>query len=151
MHKGMKDLEKSLPQVDGIIEVHDARIPHSGRNPQFYQRLVGGHKPHILLLNKTDLADPRYIDQSVKYIKSQQNNVEVMHTNLSAITLNDLTDIFGRLLKQIVESPRYTRNSVPEYNIIICGIPNVGKSTLSKAQVIQLQVFIIIYVSCPSQ
>ena len=132
MHKGMKDLEQSLSRVDGIIEVHDARIPHSGRNPQLYQRLVGGHKPHILLLNKSDLADPKYLDKSVEYIQLQQPNVEVVHTTLAKIELKELTNIFGRLLRQIVESPRYTRSSDPEYNIVICGIPNVGKSTLSK-------------------
>lgn len=132
MHKGMKDLEESLSRVDGIIEVHDARIPHSGRNPQFYQRLVGGHKPHILLLNKADLADPKYVDKSVKYIQSHQPNVEVVHTTLAKIELKELTNIFGRLLRQIVDSPRYTRTSSLEYNIVICGIPNVGKSTLSK-------------------
>lgn len=130
MHKGMKDLEESLSRVDGIIEVHDARIPHSGRNPQFYQRLVGGHKPHILLLNKADLADPKYLDKSVKYIQTHQPNVEVIHTTLAKIELKELTNIFGRLLRQIVDSPRYTRTSSLEYNIVICGIPNVGKSTL---------------------
>ena len=85
MHKGMKDLEQSLSRIDGIIEVHDARIPHSGRNPQLYQRLVGGHKPHVLLLNKSDLADPKYLDKSVEYIQLQQPNVEVVHNTLAKI------------------------------------------------------------------
>ena len=132
MHKGMKDLEESLSRVDGIIEVHDARIPHSGRNPQLYQRLVGGQKPHILLLNKSDLADPKYLNKSVEYVQSQQTNIEVIHTSLAKIELKELTTIFGRLLRQIVDSPRYTRGSTSEYNIVICGIPNVGKSTLRK-------------------
>jgi ribosome biogenesis GTPase A len=131
MHKGMKDLEESLSRVDGIIEVHDARIPHSGRNPQFYQRLVGGHKPHLLLLNKSDLADPNYLNKSIEYIQSQQSNTQVIHASLESIELKELTNIFGNLFQQIVELPRYSRSSTLEYNIIVCGIPNVGKSTFS--------------------
>lgn len=128
----MKDLEESLSRVDGIIEVHDARIPHSGRNPQFYQRLVGGHKPHVLLLNKADLADPTYADKSVQCIQSEQANIEVIHTSLATIDVKELNKIVARLFHQILENPRYSRGSTPEYNIVVCGIPNVGKSTLSK-------------------
>ena len=131
MHKGMKDLEESLSQVDGIIEVHDARIPHSGRNPHLYKRLVGGHKPHLLLLNKSDLADPNYLNKSIEFIQTEQPNTQVAHTSLASIDIKEMTNIFGRLLQQLVESPRYTRGSTPEYNIVVCGIPNVGKSTFS--------------------
>ncbi|CAF0725189.1 unnamed protein product [Rotaria sordida] len=129
MHKGMKDLEESLLRIDGIVELHDARIPHSGRNPELYKRLVGGHKPHVLILNKSDLADPNYLNKSIEYIQIEQPNTQVIHTNLMSIELKELTNIFGRLLQQIVESPRYTRSSTLEYNIVVCGIPNVGKST----------------------
>ncbi|CAF2469227.1 unnamed protein product [Rotaria sp. Silwood2] len=129
MHKGMKDLEESLLRIDGIVELHDARIPHSGRNPELYKRLVGGHKPHILILNKSDLADPNYLTKSIEYIQIEQPNTQVVHTNLMTIELKELTNIFGHLLQQIVESPRYTRSSTLEYNIVVCGIPNVGKST----------------------
>ncbi|CAF0733582.1 unnamed protein product [Rotaria sp. Silwood1] len=129
MHKGMKDLEESLLRIDGIVELHDARIPHSGRNPELYKRLVGGHKPHILILNKSDLADSNYLNKSVEYIQIEQPNTQVVHTNLMTIEIKELTNIFGRLLQQIIESPRYTRSSTLEYNIVVCGIPNVGKST----------------------
>ncbi|CAF1202203.1 unnamed protein product [Adineta ricciae] len=129
MHKGMKDLEQSLPRVDGIIEIHDARIPHSGRNPQFYQRLIAGHKPHILILNKSDMADPKYLNKSIEYIQTEQPNVQVVQTSLTSIDLKEMTKMFGHLLQQIVEMPRYSRSSKSEYNIIVCGIPNVGKST----------------------
>ncbi|CAF2999126.1 unnamed protein product [Rotaria socialis] len=129
MHKGMKDLEESLLRTDGIIEVHDARVPHSGRNSELYKRLVGGHKPHLLILNKSDLADPHYVNKSMEYIQIEQPNTQVVHTSLMSIDMKELTNLFGRLLQQIVESPRYTRRSSIEYNIVVCGIPNVGKST----------------------
>lgn len=131
MHRGMKDLEESLFRTDGIVEIHDARIPHSGRNSELYKRLVGGHKPHILILNKSDLADPVYLNKSIEYIQTEQPNIQVVHTSLMSIDVKYLTNIFGRLIQQIVESPRYTRSSTLEYNIVVCGIPNVGKSTFS--------------------
>lgn len=55
MAKGLKKMKSSLKLVDCIIEVHDARIPLSGRNPLFQETL--GLKPHLLVLNKMDLAD----------------------------------------------------------------------------------------------
>lgn len=48
-------MQSSLKLVDCVIEVHDARIPLSGRNPLFQELL--GLKPHLLVLNKMDLAD----------------------------------------------------------------------------------------------
>lgn len=47
-------MQAKLRSVDCILELHDARIPFSGRNPNFAQSLVGD-KPHILVLNKVDL------------------------------------------------------------------------------------------------
>ncbi|CAF0999758.1 unnamed protein product [Didymodactylos carnosus] len=130
MTKGMRDLEETLIKVDGIIEVHDARIPHSGRNPNFYKRLVGGHKPHLLLLNKADLADKQYHQKSIDYIKQEHPNVEVSLTSFESITAQELSKLFVNLIEQIVEVPRFTRQLNAEYQIIVCGIPNVGKSTL---------------------
>lgn len=143
MHKGIKDLEQSLSRIDGIIEIHDARVPHSGRNTQLYKRLVAGYKPHLLILNKSDLADPNYLTKSVKYLQSEQSNTQVVHTSLSSIQLPELTKMFGGLLEQIVDLPRYTRTSMPEYNIVVCGIPNVGKSTFSKRVSITLSIRIL--------
>ncbi|KAK1886236.1 Mitochondrial ribosome-associated GTPase 1 [Dissostichus eleginoides] len=55
MAKGLKQMRANLKSVDCIIEIHDARIPFSGRNPAFQETL--DVKPHVLILNKMDLAD----------------------------------------------------------------------------------------------
>lgn len=55
MAKGLKQMRANLKSVDCIIEIHDARIPFSGRNPVFQDTLSA--KPHLLILNKMDLAD----------------------------------------------------------------------------------------------
>lgn len=55
MSKGMKKMQSRLAKVDCILEVHDARIPFSGRNSTFYNKLTAV-RPHILVLNKSDLV-----------------------------------------------------------------------------------------------
>lgn len=52
MMKAMKKLRRNFQKYDIIVEIHDARIPFSGRNPQFYSVFKG--KPYILLLSKID-------------------------------------------------------------------------------------------------
>lgn len=56
MGKGLKQMQQKLKTVDCIIEVHDARIPFSGRNPEFHYSLTSA-KPSILVLNKKDLIE----------------------------------------------------------------------------------------------
>lgn len=52
----MKKMEAKLRSVDLILEVHDARIALTGRNPEFYQKFYA-IRPHILILNKMDLIN----------------------------------------------------------------------------------------------
>ena len=54
MNKGLKQMQQKLRLIDCVIEVHDARIPISGRNADF-KFTISGVKPHILVLNKFDL------------------------------------------------------------------------------------------------
>lgn len=70
MGKGMKQIQQKLKSVDCIVEVHDARIPTSGRNVQF-QYTVGRVKPHLLVLNKKDLADTSRKDDVSAMLKNQ--------------------------------------------------------------------------------
>lgn len=59
MRKGINDIGRTLKRTDCIIEVHDARIPFSGRNISLIKRLVSA-KPIILILNKADLLSKQY-------------------------------------------------------------------------------------------
>ena len=59
MVKGLRQMQHSLQKTDCIIEVHDARVPMSGRNRNFKNSLTG-NRPHILVLNKQDLAFGKY-------------------------------------------------------------------------------------------
>ena len=55
MIKGLRQMRKALIETDCVVEVHDARIPLTGRNINF-QHDITGNKPHILVLNKKDLV-----------------------------------------------------------------------------------------------
>ena len=55
MNRGMRKMQARLSRVDCFLEIHDARIPFSGRNPNFYTKLTA-IRPHILVFNKMDLV-----------------------------------------------------------------------------------------------
>ncbi|HIA08403.1 MAG TPA: ribosome biogenesis GTPase YlqF [Chromatiaceae bacterium] len=120
MHKANKAFKEALPQVDLIIEILDARIPHSSENPLLAE--LRGDKPCIKVLNKSDLADPDNIrlwqdsldrEQNVKTLALSQNHPE---------RIQKLTDLCHKMVPH--------RSKVRLVKAIIAGIPNVGKSTL---------------------
>lgn len=61
MTKAQRMIEDSIKQVDAVCEILDARIPNSSRNPDI-DRLASG-KPRLIILNRTDLADPKITAQ----------------------------------------------------------------------------------------
>ncbi|XP_005671642.1 mitochondrial ribosome-associated GTPase 1 isoform X1 [Sus scrofa] len=69
MAKGLRKMQSSLKLVDCILEVHDARIPLSGRNPLFQETL--GLKPHLLVLNKMDLADLKEQQKIMQHLERE--------------------------------------------------------------------------------
>ena len=73
-------MQQKLRSVDGIIEVHDARIPFSGRNPLFDVKLASV-RPHLFVLNKVDLADLSRKNEIITRLKYEGVS-EVMLTNL---------------------------------------------------------------------
>lgn len=78
MDKGMKQMQHKLRSVDCIIEVHDARVPLSGRNLEFKYRVLG-IKPHILALNKSDLIEKKHVPRIKERLKD--NCPHVLFTN----------------------------------------------------------------------
>ena len=120
-------IQKNLKLVDVVVELLDARIPISSRNPQI-DELVG-HKPRVVLLNKYDLCDQRVLKDWIAYYKAK---------GIVAIPINSITgDGVKDLLKQIkVETKPLVdkmkaQGRVPRaIRMMIVGIPNVGKSSL---------------------
>ena len=61
MAKAKRQIQEQLKLVDVVIEVVDARLPESSRNPELNQLIQ--HKDHLIILNKSDLADPQVTKQ----------------------------------------------------------------------------------------
>ncbi|XP_077879847.1 mitochondrial ribosome-associated GTPase 1 isoform X7 [Ictidomys tridecemlineatus] len=125
MAKGLKKMQSSLKLVDCVVEVHDARIPLSGRNPLFQETL--GLKPHLLVLNKMDLADlteQRKIQQHL----AGEGLKHVIFTN--CIKDENIKQIIPKVIELVGSSYRYHRSENLDYCILVVGVPNVGKSSL---------------------
>ena len=69
MTRTRRQMAVSLKQVDAVCEVVDARIPQVSRNPDMDE--IAGSKPRILILNRTDLADPEETKQWVAFYRSK--------------------------------------------------------------------------------
>jgi ribosome biogenesis GTPase A len=121
MHKAQKEIRQLVPEVDLVIEVLDARLPYSSQNPLLQK--LRGQTPSIKLLNKSDLADPE-LNQA--WINELQTDPTV---KAYAVHTGDTS-----LVKQIPQwcldwFPHREVNKKP-IQVMIMGIPNVGKSTL---------------------
>lgn len=132
MYRGLKDMQNLLPQVDCFVEVHDARIPFSGRNTDFRSMLTA-IKPHILVLNKVDLIDPRYKHAITEKIKAQRQVNHVIFSDCSGYKQKEglgYDEVLPNAVRLIKSTERYNRSEEMDYNIMIIGIPNCGKSSL---------------------
>lgn len=127
MNKARNQLEDKLNLIDVIVEVLDARIPQSSRNPMI-EKLVG-NKPHLIILNKADLADP--VITKLWQKKLQQPNKFVMA--LDSLH-NTKMDALIRLIKKAAlnKTEKMAEKGVahPTIRIALAGIPNCGKSTI---------------------
>lgn len=132
MYVGLQAMIGKLNTVDCVVEVHDARIPFTGRNTEFKKHL-GLIKPHVLMLNKSDLADLSRWKEIEERLK-RQGDENVLLTNLSGHDMTMAARGYNRLLEMVVDvinkSDRFNRTGTSHYKIMIAGVPNVGKSTL---------------------
>ena len=131
MAKGFGQMQRKLKSLDCIIEVHDARIPLSGRNPVFENRLTAV-KPHILLMNKVDMIEPKDRNDIKRYYK-EQGWENVLFTNCKNPESKAIKNIIPTVTKVIKDSVRYNRSEEVTFQLMVIGIPNVGKSSLINA------------------
>ncbi|XP_035520070.1 mitochondrial ribosome-associated GTPase 1 isoform X1 [Morone saxatilis] len=127
MAKGLKQMKANLKSVDCIIEIHDARIPFSGRNPVFQENL--DVKPHLLILNKMDLAD---LSSKQRILTTLQNNGvrNVIFTDCLKQRDDNIKELVPMVVDIIGKEPRFNRYENRNYCLMVIGVPNVGKSSL---------------------
>ncbi len=121
MRKTNKLLLENIKVVDICIEILDARIPISSRNPLVEEIIY--QKPTLIILNKADLADENLLQKYEKLLKEEGHYVLSISANnpkIKNIVIKKCKEIFNRELK---DGRRGIRT-------LITGIPNVGKSTL---------------------
>lgn len=126
--KKTKDLiEANLKLVDVVIELLDARIPISSRNPQFDQLV--GHKKRVVALNKYDLADPIRTKMWIKYYADL--GIKAIPINsLSGDGVTELINEAKNSCTDVIEKAQRQGRLVRPIRAMIVGIPNVGKSSL---------------------
>lgn len=122
-------MQQKLKSVDLVIEVHDARIPFSGRNEEF-KYTVTGLKPHILVLNKKDLINRTWYSSIAHQLKEDERLEHVLFTNCKDQSCAGIRRLMPLAKKLIADSDRFNRENEKEFCMMVIGVPNVGKSSI---------------------
>lgn len=120
MHKARKEIAEIMPQVDVIIEILDARIPFSSENPLVPE--LRGDTPVLKILNKSDLADPVQTQKWLEHLEQERGIKAIAVTSQDTKQIKDLLNVISDMVPHRVSQDKQLR-------ALICGIPNVGKST----------------------
>ena len=127
MTKAKRMMQENMKLIDIMIELVDARIPLSSRNPDIDQ--LAANKSRLILLNKTDMADERVTAQWEEYFK--EKGFYVARTNArSGKGVKGTQAIVMDACKEKLERDRKRGIKNRPIRAMIAGIPNVGKSTL---------------------
>ena len=127
MAKTRRLITENLKNVDLIIEILDARIPYSSRNPEL-PRLIG-NKPTLILLNKSALADPEKTKRWADHYRSDTVRCLAIDC-LTGEGINRILPTVQDILKEKTEKYESRGMAGRRLRAMILGIPNVGKSTL---------------------
>ncbi|EXM40366.1 GTPase [Ruminococcus albus SY3] len=126
MAKTRRIMASNLKLVDAVVEITDARIPFSSRNPEI--KKICGSKPRLILLNKADSADPNVTSMWIEYYKQQ--GVAALATDCrSGRNVNKFYPMLKELLSDQIEKWDTRGMTGRPIRMMIVGIPNVGKSS----------------------
>ena len=124
MAKTRRLLSEQISRADLIIELCDARLPYSSRNPDL-DRMIGDRK-RILLMNKADLADPGMSSRWLQFFRKR--GLEAAAVQAGTVKTKEIETLIGLQTREAVEkaAARGIRKTV---RVMVAGVPNVGKST----------------------
>lgn len=126
MAKTRRLITDSLKLVDVVIELVDARLPLSSRNPEIDK--IVGQRPRVLVLNKSDISDN---DTNAKWLNYFENQgiATILMDSQSGKGLKNLDAAIDKVLAQKFERERLKGMQRHTVKMMVVGIPNVGKSS----------------------
>lgn len=126
MAKTRRMISDNLKLVDVVVELLDARLPLSSRNPEIDK--IAGDKPRVLVLNKADIADKNATEAWIKYFK-ERGLVAIEVDSQSGRGLSALSPAIDFVMKERFERDRARGILRHAVKLMVVGIPNVGKSS----------------------
>lgn len=127
MTKTKRMIAANLSLVDGVVSLIDARIPLSSCNPDLTELISS--KPYMMLLNKSDMADPNLTAQWVQYYRKQGIPALSIDCISGKGTKQFVSVVREQMLKDLLEKRKQAGMTGRPVRLMIVGIPNVGKSS----------------------
>lgn len=126
MTKARRMIEENLKLIDIFIELLDARAVNSSQNPDIAK--MGANKFRLILLNKADLADESVCQKYIEYY-SEKNITVLCIDSRSSKSMSKIKSTILEVCKEKIERDRRRGIKNRPIRAMVCGIPNVGKST----------------------
>lgn len=126
MARTRRQIKESLPLVDAVVEIVDARVPVSSRNPELPE--IIGTKPLIVVLNKCDLADENATRRRIATL-GEQGITAIAVDCRSGKGLNAFAPTVRRVLSDRIEANVQKGMAGRPLRLMVVGIPNTGKSS----------------------
>ena len=130
MTKAKRMMQENIKLIDLVIELVDARIPVSSRNPDIDE--LGKNKARLILLNKSDLAEEKQNDAWAEYIKEKGLSVVKVNSKRGG-GIKSIQGVIQEACKEKIERDRKRGILNRPVRAMVVGIPNVGKSTFINA------------------
>lgn len=130
MTKAKRMMQEDIKLIDLVIELVDARIPMSSRNPDIDE--LGKNKARLILLNKSDLAEDKQNDAWAAYFKEKGYSVVKVNSKKGG-GIKSIQGVIQEACKEKIERDRKRGILNRPVRAMVVGIPNVGKSTFINA------------------
>lgn len=127
MKKTKEMVQNNLKLVDVVIELLDARIPLSSKNPEIDK--LAHNKPRVVVLNKSDLSDRAKLNKLISYYQSKGIKAIPVDT-LKGSGVNKIVEECKNVTKEKMDALKEKGRKERAIRVMIVGVPNVGKSSL---------------------
>lgn len=127
MAKTKRQIIEDLKLIDIVVELLDARMPISSRNPDIKKMIKD--KKHIIILNKSDLAEEIENQKWINYYRTNNENAVLVDANLGK-GIKEFLKLIDKTLEETIQKAKARGINNKTIRIMILGIPNVGKSSL---------------------